>query len=125
MSLTITNLTKGKLPRLPFVKMTDLVLGKEYDCSLVIISPSRSRALNRIHRGKDASTNILSFPLEKNAGELFIDLERARAECALFERSYRNFVGFLFIHGLFHLKGLDHSDTMEKQEKNVRRIFGI
>ena len=43
MSLTITNTTKGKLPRLPFLKMTNAVLGPEYDCSLVIVSPKKSR----------------------------------------------------------------------------------
>jgi len=125
MSLTITNLTKGKLPRLPFTKIANTVLGKEYDCSLVIVSPRTSRKLNLEHRGKDTSTNILSFPLNKDAGEIFIDLAQARKECAQFERSYQNFVGFLFIHGLFHLKGYDHSSTMERQEKKIRALFSI
>lgn len=125
MSLTITNLTKGKLPRLPFVKIVDAVLGKEYDCSLVIVSPRISRKLNLEHRGKDNSTNILSFPLDKTSGEIFLDLAQARKECAQFERSYQNFVGFLFIHGLFHLKGYDHSSTMERQEKKIRALFKI
>lgn len=125
MSLTITNLTKGKLPRLPFVTIANTVLGKEYDCSLVIVSPQTSRKLNLTHRGKDYSTNILSFPLDKQSGEIFLDLTQARKECAQFERSYQNFVGFLFIHGLFHLKGYDHSSTMERQEKKIRTLFKI
>lgn len=105
--------------------MATEVLGKEYECSLVIISPQRSRILNRTYRNKDTSTDILSFPLESNEGEIFIDLTTARAKSALFERSYQNFIGFLFIHGLFHLKGYDHGDTMERQEKKIRKIFGI
>lgn len=125
MSLTITNLTKGKLPRLPFINIADAVLGKEYDCSLVIVSPQTSRRLNLTHRGKDNSTNILSFPLDETSGEIFLDLVQARKECAQFERSYQNFVGFLFIHGLFHLKGYDHSSTMERQERKIRTLFKI
>lgn len=125
MSLSITNTTKGKLPRLPFAKMTDAVLGKEYDCSLVIVSPKKSRELNRIYRKKDNSTNILSFPLSDDEGEIFLDLEKARAEAPLFERSYTNFVGFLFIHGLLHLKGLDHGTKMENAEKKIRSLFKI
>lgn len=125
MSLSITNTTKGKLPRLPFAKMTDAVLGKEYDCSLVIVSPKKSRELNLTHRDKDNSTNILSFPLGDNDGEIFLDLAKARTEAPLFERSYTNFVGFLFIHGLLHLKGLDHGTKMENAEKKIRAQFKI
>ena len=125
MSLTITNTTKGKLPRLPFLKMTNAVLGPEYDCSLVIVSPKKSRELNRTYREKDNSTNILSFPLDENEGEIFLDLEKARAEAPLFDRSYTNFIAFLFIHGLFHLKGLDHGTKMENAEKKIRTLFKI
>jgi len=125
MTLSITNTTKGKLPRLPFAKMTEAVLGKEYECSLVIVSPRKSRELNRTHRGKDSSTNILSFPLDDNEGEIFLDLEKARKEAPDFDRSYTNFVGFLFIHGLLHLKGFDHSSKMETQERKIRTLFKI
>ena len=125
MSLTITNTTKGKPPRLPFVKMTDAVLGKEYDCSLVIVSPKKSREINLTYRDKDNSTNILSFPLSDDEGEILLDLAKARTEAPLFERSYTNFVGFLFIHGLLHLKGLDHGTKMENAEKKIRAQFKI
>ena len=125
MSLTITNTTKSALPRLPFAKMTDAVLGPKYECGLVIVSPRKSRELNRTYRSKDSSTNVLSFPIEKNEGDIFIDLKKARSECALFERSYTNFVGFLFIHALFHLKGFDHISKMEAQERKIRNLFGI
>lgn len=125
MPLAITNLTKGKLPRLPFAKMAGTVLGNEYECSLVIVSSRKSRELNRTYRGKDNPTNILSFPLDENEGEIFLDLAKARAEAPLFGRSYQNFVAFLFIHGLFHLKGYDHGATMEGQERKSRKIFKI
>lgn len=123
--LTITNTTKGKLPRLPFAKIAAVVLGPEYDCSLVIISPRKSRTLNRTYRGKDAPTNILSFPLENDAGEIFIDLSTTRKGAPAFCRSYTNFVAFIFIHGLFHLKGYYHGATMERQEQKIRKIFNI
>lgn len=125
MALTITNTTKGKLPRLPFVKMADAVLGKEYECSLVIVGSKKSQELNLAYRGKDNPTNILSFPLDKNEGEIFLDLKKARVDAVNFDRSYTNFIGFLFIHGLLHLKGLDHGVKMENAEKKVRAVFKI
>ncbi len=125
MSLLITNTTKDKLPRLSFAKLTTAVLGKEYECSLVFVSPKKSRELNRNYRNKDNPTNILSFPLEKNEGEIFLDLKTSRAEAPSFDRSYTNFIAFLYIHALFHLKGYDHSAIMEKQEKKIRKLFKI
>ena len=125
MPLTITNTTKGKLPRLPFAKITEAVLGKEYDCSLVIVGSKKSQELNRTYREKDYPTNILSFPLDKNEGEIFLDLKKAREDAVNFDRSYTNFIGFLFIHALLHLKGLDHGAKMETAEKKIRTGFKI
>ncbi len=125
MSLSITNTTKGKLPRLPFAKMAEAVLGNEYDCSLVVVSSKKSRELNRVYRKKDNSTNILSFPLDENEGEIFLDLKKAQMDSVLFDRSYANFIGFLFIHGLFHLKGHIHGTKMENAEKKVRAVFKV
>lgn len=125
MSLTIRNTTKGKLPRLPFVRMAEQVLGKDYELSFVIVSSKKSRELNRTYRGKDNATNILAFPLEKLEGEICLDLTKARADAPLFDRPYHNFIGFLFIHSLFHLKGFEHGSTMERQERKVRALFNI
>ena len=125
MSLSITNTTKGKLPRLPFVKIAKAVLGDDYDCSLVIIGSRKSRDLNNTYRKKDSPTNILSFPLSKNEGEIFLDLKKSREDAPNFDRSYTNFIGFLFIHGLFHLKGFEHSSNMETQERKIRTLFNI
>lgn len=125
MSLTITNTTKGKLPRLPFAQMTEAVLGKEYECSFVVVSPRKSRELNRTYRDKDYSTNILSFPLDETEGEIFIDLAKARSEAKSFDRTYTNFIAFLYIHALCHLKGHDHGTKMENLEKKIRKQFDI
>lgn len=110
---------------MPFAKMAEAVLGREYDCSLVIVSSKKSRELNRTYRKKDKSTNILSFPMGNDVGEIFLDLKKARADAALFDRSYANFIGFLFIHGLFHLKGFEHSSKMEARERKIRALFNI
>lgn len=124
-TLSISNTTKGKLPRLPFLELKEAILGKKYELSLVFIGSTRSRQLNRTHRGKDTSTNILSFELSKTSGEIFIDLPLSKKQSKKFERTESNFLQFLFIHGLFHLKGMAHGDTMEKAEQKVRNKFKI
>jgi rRNA maturation RNase YbeY len=119
------NNTKGKLPRLPFVDVKNAILGKKYDLSLVFVGSALSRRLNREHRGKDKPANILSFSLSKGSGEIFIDIKEAAKQAPSFEASASKFMGQLFIHGLFHLKGFTHGSRMEKEEEKIRKKFGL
>ncbi len=124
-SFTLLNTTKGKLPRLPFAAMKNEVLGKDYELSLVFVAEKESQKLNNEHRKKDRPTNILSFPLNKTAGEIFICPTYAKREARQFDRTYTNYIAFLFIHGLVHLKGFDHGSRMEAEENKFRVKFKI
>ena len=125
MSFTITNTTKEKLPAHPFKKMAERVLGEKYDLSLTIVDTEEIKRLNKHYRNKNKPTDILSFPLNENAGEIFLSLSETKKAAAAFDRTFDNFVAFLFIHGLLHLKGFDHSSTMESNEQKIRKEFGI
>lgn len=105
--------------------MKNEILGKDYDLSWAFITPERMRELNNTYRKIDKATDILSFPLSENAGEIYLCEEEAHVEAIKFEREYENFLGFLFIHGLVHLKGYDHGSTMESIETSFRKKFGI
>ncbi|MFO0718790.1 MAG: rRNA maturation RNase YbeY [Candidatus Paceibacterota bacterium] len=124
-TFSIINKTKGKLPRLPFAQMKDAVLGKKYTVSLVFIGKTTAKKLNFQYRKINKPTDILSFSLSKNEGEIFINPNKARAKAKEFGRKYDNYLAFLFIHGLYHLKGLDHGEDMEKAEAKTRRVFNI
>ncbi|MFZ2048783.1 MAG: rRNA maturation RNAse YbeY [Minisyncoccia bacterium] len=100
---------------MPFESIKNAVLGKDYELSLVFCGSRLSRRLNKTYRGKDKQTNVLSFPLSENSGEIFINLSHLNGFS----------VGNLFIHGLFHLKGFDHGDTMEQAESILRKKFKI
>lgn len=121
----VTNKTRSKLPGLLFCKMKEAVLGKNYDLSLVFIGNKRSQELNKKYRNKDKPTSILSFPLDNTQGEIFINLAFSKKQAEDFERTEKNFIAFLFIHGLFHLKGYDHGSTMEAEEKKIRNKFSV
>lgn len=107
---------------LPFERIKDVVLGKNYELSLVFIGEKYSQTLNKKYRKKNLPAqagkpaNILSFPLSKTTGEIFIDLTTAKKEMKKFDMKEREFIGYLFIHGLLHLKGLKHGKKMEKEE---------
>lgn len=124
-NLSITRETKGKLPSLPFLHIKNEILGKNYELSLVFVGRNQAIALHQEWKSKNDPVNILSFPLSNHEGEIIISLEKARRECKHFERSYENYLAFLFIHGCVHLKGYTHGSRMEALEKKYRTQFGV
>lgn len=115
--------TKGKLPSLPFVSIKNKILGKKYDLSICFVSSNKQKEINKKYRGINKSTNVLSFPFSKNSGEITFDLAKVKKEAPLFLMSYPKFLKYLLIHGCLHLKGFEHSSTMEKQEEKYLNYF--
>ena len=108
-----------------FDQIKKAVLGSKYELSFVFISPEKIRQLNKTYRDINKATDILSFPLSKTFGEIFICKSEARKEMVKFNRSYENFLAFLFIHGLVHLKGFNHGPKMEQMEQKFRKLFNV
>ena len=120
---TIINKTKGHLPRCPFVSIKNKILGEDYELGLSLLSPNEQRKINLKYRKIDTTTNILSFPLSETSGEITLDPVKIKKDAPLFNMSYTQFFKYLFIHGLLHLKGFEHSSTMERQEKRYLKMF--
>jgi probable rRNA maturation factor len=115
-NFSVINQTKGKLPSLPFLLIKDDILGKKYILSLAFITKTKSKYLNNKYRGKNNPTNILSFPLSKTEGEILICPDVVKTETKKFGRTFRELLGFLVIHGILHLKGMEHGGIMERRE---------
>lgn len=122
MSLLVSNKTKRPIPKVEFREITKEVLGEDYELSLVFVTPSISHHLNKKYRGKNYATDVLSFPLEKKSGEIFLDLTTTRKKSSEFGMHFEQFVAFLFIHGCLHLKGMEHGVKMEKAEKSYLNV---
>lgn len=121
---------KPKFKKHIWKKMKNEILGEKYELSLVFIGDKKSKNLNMKFRKKKYKANILSFPLEKNFGEIFINFPNSIIECKKWGRDTENFIDFLFIHGLAHLKNHNHTNSidakkMEKFEKKYRKKFNI
>lgn len=124
-NFSITNKTHSKIPAVPFAIIKNGILGKNYNLSLVFIGEKKSKKLNLIYRSKNKPTNILSFPLGKNQGEIFIALKLSKKQAKNFDKKPDNFVAFLFIHGLLHLKGMKHGSRMDKAEAVLQKKFNV
>ena len=94
-----------------WLKLKNEVLGENYDLSFSYAENGKMRRLNNLYRKKDYSANVLSFPLSSNEGEILIN------------KTYRgsDYADYLFIHSLFHLKGLKHSKKMDEKEAEIMK----
>ncbi len=123
--ISIANKTRSKAPRLPFEKIGEAILGKNYELSVAFVTPTDARRIARTYKRKDYAANVLSFRLSKNSGELVICLSTAKSEAADFDRSYPEHVLALFIHGILHLDGHTHGGTMEHEERRLLRKYSL
>lgn len=96
-------------------KIKNAVLGRGYDLSVAFLSPAEMRKVTLRTKKKNHVSNVLSFPLSKTSGEILI--------CRAAAKPYS--VGFLFIHGALHLKGLRHGCIMEREEDRLLKRFGL
>ncbi len=116
---------RGSVPRIPFEAMAKAVLGANYSLSLVVCGDTLARRINTQYRKKTYFPNVLSFPLSKTEGEIFLNIRKAEREARQMGTTTGKRAALLFVHGLFHLKGLDHSDKMEAEEQRILRRFNL
>jgi len=121
-NLDIRNFTRSAAPVFPFKEAAAKVL-PDWDISLVFAGEQRAQSLNMTLRGKEYIPNVLSYETGRKSGEIIICPRVARRQAPSYDLSYRAMVGFLFIHGLLHLKGLRHGATMDRQEREVLSQF--
>ena len=120
---SIINKTRSKIPLLPLSRIKDDILGKNYTLSFAYLSKEEIRKINKQYRNKDKPTNVLSFQLSKNSGELLLCPSLVKTETKKFERNFTQLLGFLVIHGMLHLKGMEHSSRMEVAEKKYDQKY--
>lgn len=118
------------------------------EVSLLLSDDDTVRGLNRQWRGRDAATNVLSFPAVGAAdlttvaaraaagdyplllGDVVLAHGVVRREAAAQGKPFRDHVSHLLVHGLLHLLGFDHETdadaaVMEPLEVGILAGLGI
>ena len=120
--------------------------------SLTFVRDPAMRELNAQHRGKDAPTDVLSFPLhapetfdrggrtrprsrddgeaERMLGDIVISVDTAARQAADYDATLQREVERLLVHAVLHLAGHDHMEPneralMEAEERRLAAAIGM
>lgn len=113
--------------------------------SLSFVGDAAMRRLNREHRGKDRTTDVLSFPLydpfavpkrpaagdpELMLGDIIISVDVAARQAAAYEATLDAEIERLLVHGVLHLLGHDHEEAaersrMQREERRLAKSIGL
>jgi probable rRNA maturation factor len=122
------------------------------EVSVLLTTDGAMRKMNRQFRGKNKTTDVLSFPAlepsqvskskagpsagiqlryrekdsgeEKLAGDLAISVERAQRQAADHGHALAMEIKILILHGLLHLSGYDHERDAGEMARRERLLRG-
>ena len=123
----------------------DSILGyfnERRDFSLHFVSGDEIRDLNNEYRGIDSPTDILTFALndgevfphpegqDEELGDIFISVDSMKRNASDFSVDENEELSRLLVHGILHLRGMDHKTNdfssepmLIEQEKILKDLF--
>ncbi|GAC1305257.1 MAG: rRNA maturation RNase YbeY [Vulcanimicrobiaceae bacterium] len=113
--------------------------------SLTFVGDAAMRRLNRDHRAKDRTTDVLSFPMyapfavprettplepEIMLGDIVISVDVAVRQAAAYDATLDAEIERLLVHGIAHLLGHDHEEPAERrrmlrEERRLAAAIGL
>lgn len=111
-------------------------IGVECEISFSFVKAIEIKNLNAEYRGKEAVTDVLSFPMHEDfinkreavikenpflpllLGDIVICVQQAKAQAEEYGNTLTRELSYLSVHSVLHLLGYDH---MEDDEKAVMR----
>ena len=100
------------------------------ELSVLFVGDRAMRSLNRRYRGKDKTTDVLSFSLREGAfshiqphilGDIVIAVPAAARQAAEAGHAVGREIEVLLVHGLLHLLGYDHERSGDEARRMKRR----
>ena len=144
--IEIFNQTEEKIKELDTVeKVLYSAMEKEHlentSFNLIIVDNNYIHELNKNYRGIDRETDVITFALEDEdtviipdneriLGDIYISLDKAKAQAEEYGHSFLRELSFLAVHGFDHLLGYDHQTKEEEKvmfakQEEVLNSYGI
>lgn len=107
------------------------------ELSILLTDDEQQHELNKEWRGKDSSTNVLSFPQIEPfgpvvglLGDITLARETLEREAAELGKSFEDHYTHLVVHGFLHILGYDHltdaeAAEMEGLETRILAALGV
>lgn len=93
----------------------------KFAVTVAAVADAKMRALNKKYRGKDKTTDVLSFAYEDetgkgilSGGDIVISLPQVRRQAKAIGRDVKDELALMVVHGMLHLLGYDHADVKEE-----------
>lgn len=100
------------------------------ELSVLVTRDPTIRLFNAQFRGKDAATNVLSFPQDEPRsggliGDVIVSIDTVARQGAETGAGFRYTFDFYLVHGILHLLGYDHhtGGGAKKMYARTRRIL--
>ncbi|MCI9273027.1 MAG: rRNA maturation RNase YbeY [Clostridiales bacterium] len=114
------------------------------EISVTFVDNKQIHELNHLHRGIDAPTDVLSFPMGEDGvydinpengaqilGDVVISMAKAAEQAQRYGHTLQREVGYLTAHSVLHLLGYDHEKNglervrMREKEELVMTQLGL
>ena len=108
------------------------------EVELLIVDNSTMLAINSEYRGKENTTDVLSFPMETPfteasifglpLGSIVISSAYVEEKAKQYGHTLQDELSLLFIHGMLHLLGYDHevdNGEMRAREEEIINMFEL
>ena len=109
--------------------------------NLIIVDNQYIHELNKTYRNIDRETDVITFALEDEdtiilpneeriLGDIYISIDKAKAQSEEYGHSLLRELSFLAVHGFYHLLGYDHRTPEEEKimftkQEEVLEDYGI
>ena len=135
MEITIKNLQKKILiPQVNIIKAAKAAFRKlekrghlkasSFSLSIVFVGVKRMRAMNKEYLNHDYVTDVLTFDLEENQGEIIICPSVASVNAKVYRISTESEIILYVIHGILHLAGFDdHSPQDILEMRRMEKVL--
>jgi probable rRNA maturation factor len=149
MDITFADEQDDPLPPLDVVALARIALQAEElpettELSIVLVDAHRMTELNHEYMGRQAPTDVLSFPIEDFSsssmpaepdgpplllGDVVICPSVVRGNAAAAEVAFEDEMALMVVHGILHLLGRDHvidaeAELMEQREREILALVG-
>ena len=109
------------------------IRNKNFETSIIFVNAAEIKKINKQFLNKNRLTDVIAFnyPIaefkapEIPFGDVFVCLDQAKKQAALFRHSLLKELAILTVHGCLHLKGMEDATKAEKTEMDKKTEFHI